>query len=84
VKEGDDYRGARPNALLTRDSHGEQVDYGNDPAKAQVKVLSFDHAGHLWPVATPADRQQEIGEFGLRNQDVDMSDVVWEFFRSSL
>lgn len=84
VREGADYRGTAPKALLTRDSHGEQTDYGSDAAGAQVKVLSFDHAGHLWPIPNPPDREQEIAEFGLRNRDVDTSDVVWEFFRSSL
>lgn len=84
VKEGADYQGTLPNALLTRDSQGEQLDYGTDPAGAQVRVLRFDHAGHLWPRVNPADRDQEIAEFGFRNQDIDMTDVVWEFFRSSL
>jgi len=46
--------------------------------------VRFDHAGHLWPVASPPDREQELAEFGSRNQDIDMSDLVWEFFRSSL
>ena len=84
VKEGADYSGMLPNALLTRDSQAEELDYGSDPAAPQVRVLRFDHSGHLWPVPTPNDREQEIGEFGFRNQDMDMSDVVWEFFRSSL
>jgi poly(3-hydroxybutyrate) depolymerase len=83
-KEGADYRGSLPNALRTRDSRGEQLDYGSDTAAARVRVVRFDRAGHLWPVTNPPDREQEIGEFGLRNQDVDMSDLVWEFFRSSL
>jgi poly(3-hydroxybutyrate) depolymerase len=84
VHEGADYRGTLSNALRTRDSHAEQLDYGSDPAGAQVRVLRFDHAGHLWPTANPPDREQELAEFGFRNQDIDMSDVVWEFFRSSL
>jgi polyhydroxybutyrate depolymerase len=84
VKEGADYRGAFPNVLRTRDSHGEQIDYGKDVAASQVRVVRFDHAGHLWPVRNPPDREQEKAEFGLRNQDIDMTDLVWEFFRSSL
>jgi poly(3-hydroxybutyrate) depolymerase len=84
VKEGADYQGTLPNALLTRDSHAEQIDYGTDPAAGQVRVVSLDHGGHLWPVANPRDREQEIAEFGFRNRDIDMSDLVWEFFRSSL
>ncbi|HYQ02330.1 MAG TPA: hypothetical protein VER96_26840 [Polyangiaceae bacterium] len=84
VKEGADYRGTSPNGLNTRDSQGEQLDFGSDATGAQVRVLSFDHAGHLWPVKNPPDREQEIAEFGLRNRDMDMSDAVWEFFRSSL
>jgi polyhydroxybutyrate depolymerase len=84
VTEGADYDGTSPIALLTRDSHAEEDDYGESVAGAQVKVVRFDHAGHLWPVPNPPDREQEIAEFGLRNRDLDMSDVVWEFFRSSL
>jgi len=84
VKEGADYQGTLPNVLLTRDSQAEQTDYGSDPVGAQVRVLRFDHAGHLWPVKSPPDREQEIAVWGLRNQDLDMSDLVWEFFRSSL
>ncbi len=84
IKEGADYQGNLPNALRTRDSHVEQLDYGTDVAAARVRVLSFDRAGHLWPVPNPADPEQVMAEFGLRNQDIDMSDVVWEFFRSSL
>ena len=84
VKEGADYRGTLPNALRTRDSHGELVDYGSDTASPQVRVVRFDHAGHLWAVPSPPDRDHEIAEFGFRNRDIDMSDLVWEFFRSSL
>jgi len=84
VKEGADYRGTLSTALLTRDSRGEQDDYGAEASKAQVRVLRFDHAGHLWPVANPPDQEQQIAEFGFRNRDIDMSEVVWEFFRSSL
>ena len=84
VKEGEDYQGTLPNALRTRDSRAEQIDYGTDPSKAQVRVLRFDHGGHLWPVANPPDGERELARFGFRNQDFDMSDAVWEFFRSSL
>ena len=84
VKEGADYQGTLANALLTQDSHGEQLDYGVGASAAQVRVVQFDHAGHLWPVANPPDREQEIAEFGFRNRDIDMTDVVWDFFRSSL
>jgi len=84
VKEGAHYQGTLPHALNTRDSHAEQLDYGNDASGARVRVLRFDHAGHLWPVTNPHDREQEVTEFGFRNQDLDMSEVVWEFFRSSL
>ncbi|HYQ27887.1 MAG TPA: hypothetical protein VER04_11735 [Polyangiaceae bacterium] len=84
VKEGADYRGTAPNGLLTRDSQAEQLDYGSDSAGALVRVVRFDHAGHLWPVANPPDGEPQIAEFGLRNQDLDMSDAIWEFFRSSL
>ena len=84
VKEGADYPGTLTNALATRDSRAEQIDYGTAPTAPQVRVLRFNQAGHLWPVSSPGDRDQEIAEFGLRNQDLHMSDAVWEFFRSSL
>ena len=84
VKEGAGYRGSSPNAKRTMGSRAHQLDYGSATAGPRVRVLSFDHAGHLWPVANPPDREQEITQFGFRNQDTDMSDVVWDFFRSSL
>ncbi|HEX2871681.1 MAG TPA: PHB depolymerase family esterase [Polyangiaceae bacterium] len=84
VKEGAGYRGTAPNAKRTLDSRVEQLDFGSASTGPRVRVLRFDHAGHLWPVANPPDREQEITEFGFRNQDLDMSEVVWEFFRSSL
>jgi polyhydroxybutyrate depolymerase len=84
VKEGASYRGAAPNAKRTVDSRAEQVDYGSTAAGPQVRVLRFDRAGHLWPVPEHLDREQEVSEFGFRNQDLDMSEAVWDFFRSSL
>jgi hypothetical protein len=84
VKEGSGYRGTALNAKRTQDSRAQQLDFGSAAGRPRVRVLSFDHAGHLWPVANPPDREQEIVQFGLRNQDMDMSDVIWEFFRSSL
>lgn len=84
VNEGADYRGTVAKALRTRDSQAEQFDYGGPGATAQVRVLRFDHAGHLWPVPSPFEPEQVLAEFGFRNRDVDMSDVVWDFFRSSL
>lgn len=84
VKEGTGYRGSAPSAKRTLDSRAQQLDYGSASGGPQVRVVRFDHAGHLWPVANPPDREQELKQFGFRNRDMDMSDVVWEYFRSSL
>lgn len=84
VKEGDGYGGQVASALATEDSHAETIDYGSDPSGPLCRVISFDHAGHLWPVPNPQDNDTLIGEFGFRNQDLDMSDVLWSFFKSAL
>lgn len=84
VKEGANYQGTIANALNTRDSQIEQLDYGSDANAAQLRVMRIDHGGHLWPTVNPLEPDSVLAEFGFRNQDVDMSDVVWEFFRSSL
>jgi poly(3-hydroxybutyrate) depolymerase len=84
VDEGADYTGTALNALATRRSQATQIDYENAPSDARVRVIRFDHAGHLWPVPRPPDREPQVAEFGFRNQDMDMSDAVWDFFRSSL
>ena len=47
MNEGADYQGTLPNVLLTRNSRAEQIDYGSDPTKAQIRVLSFDHASGM-------------------------------------
>jgi len=84
VNEGQGYTGSLPNALSTRDSRAEEFDYGSDPSGPLCRVLRFDHAGHLWPVPDPPYDGTVIGQFGFRNQDMDMSDVSWDFFRSAL
>lgn len=84
VKEGDGYTGSVANAIATEDSTAETIDYGSDPSGALCRVIRFDHAGHLWPVPNPRDSDTLIGMFGFRNQDMDMSDVLWTFFRSAL
>ncbi len=84
VKEGANYQGTIPNALATRDSRAQEIDYGSDPVGPLCRVLQFDHAGHLWAVAHPNDDDRLVDEFGFRNQDMDMSDVAWSFFRSAV
>lgn len=84
VQEGRGYTGSLPNALSTEDSRAAQLEYGSDPAGPICRVLRFDHAGHLWPIPSPLNDASVIGQFGFRNQDMDMADVVWTFFKSAL
>ena len=84
VKEGDGYTGSVANALATEDSAAEAIDYGSDPSGPLCRVIRFDHSGHLWPVRNPHDDDTLIGKLGFRNQDMDMSDVLWSFFKSAL
>lgn len=84
VKEGDGYTGSVANALATEDSAAETIDYGIDPSGPMCRVIRFNHAGHLWPMPNPDDNDALIGMFGFRNQDMDMADVLWSFFKSAL
>jgi len=84
VKEGEGYTGSAANALATKDSQAETIDYGSDPSGPRCRVVRFDHAGHLWPVSDPHDDDALIAMLGFRNQDMDMADVLWTFFRTAL
>ncbi len=81
VVEGKDYTGNNAVALRTRDSRAVRKTYGSG---RQVRVLEFDHAGHFLPVRDPYEDEALISAYGFRNQDVDTSQQVWDFFKSSL
>jgi len=80
VVEGADYTGSDPVVLATRDSRAQQVTYGTPSSGASVRVVEFDHAGHFWPLPDPADSSETLATYGLRNQDLQLSDAVWDFF----
>ncbi len=84
VSEGADYTGDLPAVLRTRNSSVAQIDYGSIATGPAVRVLEFDHAGHLWPVPEHTDPERVLSEWGLRNQDIDGANAIWEFFASSL
>jgi len=84
IVEGADYRGEDPVALRTRDSHAIRVDYGSGKNGSALRVVVFDRAGHLWPMAGPYEDAALLAAYGHRNRDVDMSDEIWEFFRGRL
>ena len=82
VDEGASYSGHLPNALATRQSRGEQLDLVSlEGARAGVvRLLIFDHAGHFWPNPVQDSWPLALEKWGLRNQDIDAADAVWDFF----
>jgi poly(3-hydroxybutyrate) depolymerase len=84
VIEGEDYQGSAPAALRTQNSRATRIEIGTDPSGAQVRVLSFDRAGHFLPMEDPFEDESIVSKYGFRNQDIDMSDEVWEFFKTAL
>jgi len=83
VVEGHGYSGDNATALRTRDSHAKRMDYTDPDSPRAVRVLEFDRAGHFWPMQDPYEDDALLAKYGFRNQDVNMSDQIWEFFRSS-
>jgi poly(3-hydroxybutyrate) depolymerase len=84
VVEGEDYTGSAPAALATRNSRAARHDYGSPGDARRVRVFVFADAGHFWP-HPQADQESWIVErWGFRNQDIDASAEVWEFFREAL
>ncbi len=84
VVEGESYRGSSPVALATRNSQVTELDYGPPDGGGQVRVLVMDHAGHFWPNPTQDTEDWVLEHWGLRNQDFDAADVVWEYLRDGL
>ena len=80
VMEGKDYTGTNEIALRTRNSHASQIDYRHPTTNAQVRALIFEKAGHFWPTPTADTEDWILNQWGFRNQDVDASDALWEFF----
>lgn len=80
--EGESYTGDAPNALGTRDSRVTQIDFTG--AGVAVRALDLGRAGHFWPVFEHNDPPDVLSRWGLRNQDLDASDAVWEFFATAL
>lgn len=81
VNEGTGYTGSFAAALVTRNSRGVQLDLGNAARSVSVRILQFDHAGHFWPNPVQDSLNLIVEKWGLRNQDIDAADAVWEFFR---
>lgn len=82
--EGSDYKGSNPIALRTRNSRVTRIDYSSEDSSRALRVLTFDRAGHFWPVSSPFEDDALINEYGFRNRDIDMSEEIWSFFKSSL
>lgn len=79
--EGEGYTGAAPTALKTRNSRAIRIDYGPSATGAAVRVFEFDRAGHFWPVLQHNDPPSVLARWGLRNQDMDAAEAIWEFFK---
>lgn len=81
VVEGQQYDGDNTTALATRDSRIVQRDFSDPEHGAHLRVLIFENAGHFWPNPIQDTEAWIIDRWGFRNQDLDASDAVWEFFR---
>jgi poly(3-hydroxybutyrate) depolymerase len=84
VVEGAQYTGSAAAALATRDSRATRHDYGSASDAVRMRVLVFENAGHFWPHPEQDTEAWIVERWGFRNQDVDASAVVWEFFREAL
>lgn len=84
IVEGQGYRGSNAVALATRDSHVTELDMVAPDGRLQVRVLILDHAGHFWPNPTPDTEDWVLEHWGLRNQDFDAADMVWDFLRGAV
>lgn len=81
VIEGDTYTGDAPIALATRDSRVRRLDRGPaTPGGRAVRSLVIDRGGHFWPVRSYSDPAAVLAQQGLRNQDIDGAEQVWQFF----
>jgi len=81
VAEGADYHGDNKVALATRHSHVTEQDMIGPDGLTQVRVLVLEHAGHFWPNPTEDTQDWVLNRWGLRNQDFDAADMVWEFLK---
>lgn len=82
--EGEGYDGDAAAALATRDSRATQLDMSDPSGSARLRVLVLENGGHFLPSPTQDSEDWILQRWGFRNQDVDTSDVVWEFFREAL
>jgi poly(3-hydroxybutyrate) depolymerase len=84
VEEGAGYTGSAEAALATRDSRATRYDYGGPSDGRRVRLLVFENAGHFWPNPVQDSEDWILQRWGFRNQDVDASAEVWDFFRDAL
>lgn len=82
VDEGADYAGTEAVLQATMSSSVTQLDYAAPESAVQVRVQRYHGAGHFWPTAEQDTLQQVLSRWGFRNQDVDASDEIWDFFKS--
>lgn len=82
VDEGADYAGTHPTVLATQHSSILQADYASETSSAKVRHLTIKRGGHFLPNAVQDTEPSIIERWGLRNQDVDASQVMWEFFKT--
>lgn len=82
VGEGADYKGDGPIVLLTQHSSVVQTDYKDKGKNAVVRDLSIQRGGHFLPSSVQDTDSDIIERWGLRNQDIDASEVMWEFFKT--
>ena len=84
VAEGAGYRGDNKVALATRNSHVTEQDLIGPDGFTRVRVLVLEHAGHFWPNPIQDTQDWALNRWGLRNQDFDAADMVWEFLKPAV
>jgi polyhydroxybutyrate depolymerase len=81
VDEGAMYQGAHPVVLATRQSSARQEDFQSEDQRRKVRVFVLTRAGHFLPSPIADTEAWILERWGLRNQDIDASEVLWDFFK---
>ncbi len=84
VQEGNSFVGTSTQQVrTTRYSQAKIYRYAPALSGATFEYIEMDRAGHGWPTPRAIDDWHgNVETYGLRNQDFDASDVIWEFMKT--
>ncbi|WP_026970495.1 alpha/beta hydrolase family esterase [Aliagarivorans marinus] len=83
IIEGGNCEGLPEYTTSTCDSRIQQEWYQERPGVGRLSVISSDRSGHGWPYPEQYHESVYLGWQGLRNQDIDLAEKIWEFFAQS-